>query len=462
MRRHCLVPLILLSLAVLTAPARASGQEVQVALDEAGRVDEIDRALARRTGLFIHEYPQLQMVRLYRVEPDAYVLEVTEQRDGRAVRQRISMTADEVQALRARVSAALEVATPERVLDQDGRFLLVGATTLLGLGYYGWAVPAILDLDGRGAVAAYMFTAGGSFVVPFLYTRTRPVTYGMANAGFWGATRGIAAGSYLAVLLDPEPGQRAVLGLGMAGSLGTGLAMYEWARRTDMPAGDAHVIGNHGDFGHMWGLSTMGIIQPDQPRVVVATLLAGSGLGVWWGASRAPRLPYTWGDAEIQRGAFWLGAWNSIALWEIVAGGDPGTDMERVLGAMLIGGSAGGLYLADRVLLPGHDFSAGQGILVNLGAVAGGLLGLGVAYLVAPERVDRPTIFLTLGALGANAGFGLTYYALADDARRADGTRPPLEVGINPAGLLKLAPAGLGAALPEGMAVPLLGVRYRF
>jgi hypothetical protein len=451
-------------LVILGAFMPLSAQEVQVALDEGGRVYEVDRALASRLGLFLDDYPQLQMVRLYRVDAERYVLEVTGQRAGETVRERVPLTASEVGSLRARVSQALAVRAPEVVLDQDGRFLLLGTTTLLGVGFYGWAVPVILDLDdGRATLATYMFTAGASFVAPFLYTRNRPVTYGMANAGFWGATRGIGLGTGLLTLIDPNASSRAYTAAAFAGSVGGGLAMYTWALQTDMSAGDAHVIGNHGDFGSAWALATMLMTQADDDRVTAAMWLAGSGAGLAVGASRAERLPYTWGDAEIQRGAFYLGMYNGLALWSIIAGDEVSTGEERILGAALLAGSTGGLILADRFLLPGHDFSAGQGILVNLGTVAGGLLGLGTAVLIAPDDPDSPAIFFTLSALGANLGFGLTYLALADDARQGGETRRgSLELDFNPAALLGLGGGTTGLGLPAGSRLPLIAGRYRF
>jgi hypothetical protein len=458
---RCWLLLTGLLLVGMATSAPALAQETQVALDEAGRVMEIDRPLARRLGLFLDDHPQLEFVRLYRVDPTSYVLEITVLREGRTVRERILMTDDEVGRLRAQVTGRLAARAPALALDQEGRFLLLGTTTLLGLGFYGWAVPVMLDMDdGRLILATYMFTAAGSFVVPFLYTRGRPVTYGMANAGFWGATRGLVGGIYLATLLD-DTSDRTAVGLGMAGSLGAGLAMYDWARRTDMSAGDAHVIGNFGDFGHAWALSGMLIAQPDEDRLFAAAALAGGGAGLVLGATRAPRLPYTWGDAEVQRGGFYLGMYNALALWSLLVGDDPSDDQGRILGALMIGGSAAGLHVTDRLLV-GHDFTAGQGILVNLGMLAGGLMGAGLGVLIAGDDSDGRVI-VTLSALGANAGFGLTYLTLSDDARRNAERRPsPVEVGFNPAALYGLAAQHRSGSRAGSVPLPLLSVRYRF
>ena len=97
----------LLALALAALPAGAAGQEAQVPLDRDGRLMEIDRPLAQRMGLFLDDYPDLQVVRLYQLADGSYVLEVTLRRDGRVFRERVPMTADEADALRARAPEAI-------------------------------------------------------------------------------------------------------------------------------------------------------------------------------------------------------------------------------------------------------------------------------------------------------------------------------------------------------------------
>lgn len=450
-------------LACLAVPAPAAAQEAQVPLDEAGELLEIDRGLAQRLGLFLDEYPGLQVVRLYELADGSYVLEVTVRADGRTLRQRVPLTADEVRALRARVGAALTARAPEATLDQDGRFLLLGTTTLLGLGFYGWAVPAALDIDsGRGVLASYMLTAGASFVLPYLYTRTRPVTYGMANAGFWGSTRGVLHGLYLAFLLDDNAGGGLAPGLGVAASVAEGLVFYDWARSNDVTAGHAHTLGNHGDFGHNWAGSVLMMAQPDAEELAYAGLLLGSGIGLAYGAARAPTLPYTWGDAEVQRLAFHLGAANGAVVWDWILGDNPDDDDIRVLGAALLAGSIVGLRAGERAL-DGHDFSAGQAILVDLGTIAGGLLGAGLAVLASPEDSGDATSYLTLAAIGANLGFLATFASLSDDARqRADRRAGALDLQLNPGALLLLSPDHPLRDAAPALEMPLLSVRIRF
>ena len=452
---------------ILLLPTAAVGQEVQVPLDPDGRLLTIGRELAHRLDVFIRDYPELQRVRLFEGD-DGFILEIAFEREGRAARYRVSMTDAEVRDLRTRIGRALVEHAPDEALDQDGRHLLLGATTLLGLGYYGWAVPAALHIDsGRGALATYMFTAGASFVIPYLYTRNRPVTYGMANAGFWGATRGLSHGSYLANTVADHPDFRATVGTAVVVSLAEGLLGYTWARRTAMSAGEAHTIGNLGDFGTGAAGQLLLIAQPSSDQATFGTLLAGAAGGVAAGALVAPSLDFTWGDAEVQRAAYLLGAAHGGVVFDWLYGDDAGDRELRFLGGLLLAGSAGGAWAAHR-LLSDHDFSVGEGILVELGTAAGGLLGMGVGVLAGPDEPDRTLVF-TLGAIGADLGFGIVFSALADNARAratdlgsgdpGDGADPRIELHIDPGAILSLSP---DLRPHSGPSRTLFALRYRF
>jgi len=464
-------------IAVLLAwPIAAAAQEVQVPLDREGALEEMDGALARRLGLFVDEYPGLVAVRLFQRSPSEYVLEITTRREGRTVRQRVEMNAPEVARMRDRISRRIAESAPQVVLNQDGRHLLVGTTTLLGLGYWGWSVPAILDInDGRLALGTYMLTAGASFLVPYQLTKRRPVTWGMANAARWGATRGVLHGVLLHHLLEGDAPastggdgwsgyERRRLGAMLLLSLGETVAAYGWAAAGDMSAGDAHTIGNGGDFGMAWGAETALLLGLEgneaEMRATEALVLAGSGAGLVAGAALARTRNDTWGDAEIVRAGHLVGALAGTMVAEWI---DPGAEHPRVFGGGLLAGSVAGTYLGMKVV-EDRDFSVGQGILVDLGSAAGGLIGLGIAVL-AVEGEDA-TPFLTLATAGATVGFLATAASLADDARHADDGRDgSLRLELSPVGLtalLESRPAGPGGRPAGGRSAPLLGVRYTF
>jgi len=418
-----------------------------VPLDRAGRIDEIDARLARRLGLFLDRYPDMVVVRLFQQGDSAFVLEVTSRQGERTVRQRVPMTAAQVADLRADVSRRVAAEAPEAALNQEGRSLLLATTTTLGLGFYGWALPVTLHIeDGRAAVATYMFTAGASFVIPYMLTKTRPVTYGMANLGYWGATRGLVHGVLLGNILSDDESVPA--GLGMAGSILEATIGYAWAARTGMTPGAAHDIGNWGDMGSMTGFELAMILGVDNAEdAVPAMVLAGSLLGVPVGAGYAHARRHTWGDAEIQRMAYSTG----ILAGFMVSDWIDGLDSPHVGGAALLVGSTAGFLIADHALR-NHDYSVGQGILVDLGTVAGTLIGVGTAALVSGKDGPGQTTGLTLSTAGAVLGLTLTAASLRASAYAApapsDG--PQLSMSVVPA--LRLPGQARGFPAPMLMA----------
>lgn len=462
---------ILLWLAALlpwAAPARA--QELLVPLDERGRVEVVDAALDARLGLFADRYPGFREARLFQAPDSSYVLEITLSLGGRTARQRVPLTAAEAGELRRQVGERIAARAPAAGLDQDGRYLLMGQTTLLGLGYYGWAVPYVAGAEDTGAVSLYLITAGASFFLPYALTEGRPVTYGMANLSRYGATRGLAHGLLLDQLLfgdpegyrcdefgcrDDEGGERRRAATALLASVGEGLGGYAWARREGMTAGTANAIGTGGDFGLLGGMGLAYLAGTDDvgERAAAAFALPAAAAGIVAGRRVAARRDYSWGDADV---IYTAGAVGALAG---AAAADLATLEGRPVVAAAMAGAAAGLYLGDRRVRD-TDFTVGQASLNRLGTIAGGLVGLGVGALLSIEDED-PTAALTLAAAGASLGFLGTYASLAPAAREQRGESGPLgwRMQLSPRGVLGLA----GGALPRsGEPVPVVTFSRRF
>jgi hypothetical protein len=415
MRLRTLFALLALSLA---AASPSAAQEVQVPLDEDGRVQTADVALARQLGLWVDEYPGFQEARLFRTADSTFVLEVTTLRQGQTSRQRVPLTADQVAALRRDVSARIAERAPRVGMDQQGRYLLLGQTTLAGVGFYGWAVPYILKADDAAAGSLYLLTAGTSFFLPFILTQNQPVSYGMANLSRYGITRGAAHGLLLHNLffqggedrvyvpdpscdvvdqcyyVDSHDDDRRRAAFALLGSVAEGVVGYAWARDERMSAGTASAVSLGGDAGL---------------------------LGAFTGAT-------------------------AVALLD--------DDASRGITAAAILGSAAGFALADG-LVKETDFTVGQATLNRLGTIAGGLAGASLGVATESEKVA-----LAGGALGALAGFGITYGALAPQAKDRRGEEgSALRVQITPSALLSAALSQKrGRPSPS---LPLLNVEYR-
>ena len=355
----------------LVAPV-VHAQEVQVPLDRSGRIQRIDSELARRLGMLLDRYPGFTEARLFRAADSTFVLEVTMARGGQVLRERVPMSAAGADSLRAQVSALVAEKAPAAALNQEGRALLVSMTTLMGLGFYGWALPLSSDASGETGTAIYLLTAGGSFFLPLLATSGQPVTWGTTDLALYGATRGIAHGVFAYELFagDGSNGD-AALASSVAGSLIEGVGGYLWARGANLRAGSTTAIGALGDFGLLEGVGLAHLadyFDGNHDAQAAGTILAGSALGLAGGAMLAGHRDYSYGDARIMRDGMLLGSCLSLM---VVDWFNPSDNTYRT-GAML--GGVVGLVGGDR-LVRDTEFTAGQSWLVTLGLVAGGAVG---------------------------------------------------------------------------------------
>lgn len=454
---------ILVLFAIATA-APAAAQEVLVPIDREGRVEVVDADLARRAGLWVTEFPGLQEARLFRAPDGTFVLEVTEQREGRTTRHRRTLTETEVDEVRRRVSAAIAAApAPRQRPDQTGRNLLIGQTTAAGLAYYGWALPYSLGIDEAApASGLYLLTAGASFFAPFWLTADQPVTMGMANLSRYGVSRGLLHGVFLGELVasedeefvacNPDPEvecvyllddteERVRAGIGLVGSVAEGVAGYLWARNSRMTAGDAHTVALGGDVGLATGLLASVVTNADGGdgfKAPAAMGLVGAGLGIYGGRVLSKHRGFTWGDAQLMYTGAMTGAWAGMALTAVAE-----LEEEAIAAAALAGGWTG-LLLTDRAIA-NVDFTAGQANLVTLSAFAGALTGGGVGALL-----DNEDVAAIGSAIGAVGGFALGYASFAGDARGSTYSHGPVDLRIHPAGLAGLL-SGSGADRPTSL-----------
>ncbi len=450
------------AIAVVMAVAPADAQDRQVPLDEQGRVQVVDAGLARQLGLWTDEYPGFSEARLFEGQAGGFILEITTVVAGVTRRERVPLTAADVAALRARVSSRLTAGRLLTPTEQEGRYLLLGQTTLLGIGFYSWAVPEILGAEGAGAAGLGLLTAGVSFFAPFALTQNQPVTFGMANLSRYGATRGIAHGALVHEMLTgseevcdanfcyEDRDGPAQLATSLAFSVAEGVGGYLWARNEEMTAGTANAIVTLGDAGLLGGLGVAhvaGLSYDD--RAMPAMGLAGAAGGIVAGRALAARRDYTWGDADLLYTGGAVGAFAGLATAALFS-----VDSDRTAIALALVGGTAGLVVADR-LVADTDFTVGQSVLNRLGSVAGGLAGASIGVLLENENVA-----IAGAGLGAIGGYLLTYAALAPDARAQRGERySSWDVKLDPRGMIGLA---RGTSAAGETPVPLLGVTYRF
>lgn len=415
-----LVIFFLFGLLCILPEGMLRAQEVQAPVDEEGKVEYIDAELEAKLGLF-SEYENFQEARLFQVSDTTFALEISYQPQDKLFRVRLPLSSEETVNFRRKVTERISERAPQAILNQEGRTKLLIGSLALSLGYYGWAVPVTLEVDdGKTAVALYMLTSGAGFFLPLSATSTINVTDAVATLSLYGATRGIVHGIMLNSFLSGESATaRGAIGFGLLMSLSEAVLGFSVADKSAMSTGTAEAIGIvGGDFGLGLGIGFAGLMdffEGDQPRPIAASLLLGSGMGMFGGALLANAQPYTRGDAYVVRATGFLGAYTPIAILDIA-----GVEEGKVYLATSMLGAVGGIGLGH-ILTKDKDFTTGQGTLITLGELAGGLVGLGFAYLISPSKSPASEVFTMSTSLGAIAGFWITYRSFATDAHKPEG-----------------------------------------
>ncbi len=404
-------------LAALLIPALAAGAgevrtEEQVPLDPEGKVQEITPALRTRLGLFT-QIEDFQSARLFRGEDQGYVLEISYQRQGNRWRQRQPLSATAVDSLRLDLRRRLALPPVGLQFDQSGRGEFILDQVLLSLFAYGPAMPTMLNLDGRPALASYMLTTATGFYLPYRLTRHSSVTPAHRQLAQFGGTRGIIYGLLMTDLVAEKGRNSRSDGATVLGSAALGSALgfraVNWRRASH---GQAEVWAVMGDFGLLGGLGlaySAGFYERGQARWLGDGLaLLSSGAGLYAGDWLAQHRDYTRGDAYVLRAGGFLGALLALPLIDATR-----TDHKRAHVGGAVAGAVAGVGLSDH-LLKKQDFSFGQGLIISGGELAGALLGLGLTYLADTGGDFDDLAYFSSAALGGLGGFTLTFRVFSE------------------------------------------------
>jgi hypothetical protein len=449
-----------LVLASLWAAVPAASQETQVAFDQEGKVPVVDKVLEARLGLF-PEYEGFEEARLFQSGDSTFTLDVLYRAGDKLQKVSRPLSRDQVLALRARVTAAVRAKAPAVGLDQSGRSAFLIGTALMSLGYYGWAVPYSLNIDdGRAYGGLYMLTSSAGFFAPFLLTRNRSVTDAEATLSLYGATRGIIHGwCYGALLVGEDRETRDSIVAGMLASLAENAAGFWAADKLKMGAGTAEAVSAVGDFGLGLGWGAHYVIDRHNEKLEAGAMLGGSAAGILAGGVLARSQHYTRGDAYVLRAAGTLGAYVGMAASASVS------DDEKSAVACSMTGAVAGLAVGH-YLLGGRDFTTGQGVIINISEVAGGLLGSGLLFITGADS-DPVWPYMAASSVGAAAGFWATYLSLGGKARTHGRESPHSSLRLNlcPEGLLACAGGRFGVPGSRAAATrpaPIVRLEYRF
>ena len=403
----------LLSVGLFAVASAALADDVQVPMDTAGQVLSVNGARASAAGLFT-EYPGLVDAYLYQ-DGDQFTLEVTQRKDGRVVRHRETLSQEQVDQLRKTVSEKLATVPSAPAVevkvapahDEAARWALIGISTAASLGYYAWAFPVGAGITGSPAFGTYTVIAAAGFFVPFGLTFNTPVTWGMANALYAGLARGPLHSLLGVRLLAPSSSLETYLLTSVFVGAGEAAGWLTWSILTNASAGTVHASAVASDIGLLAGLGIGGLIDGtslDPNQLHAGFALGGAIAGAVGGAFYARMKGWYWGDSEFMWASFLLGGYAMVP----VIGWTNVTDNRAFAGLELVGALGGAT--AGYFLLGDRHLDVGQSVLIDLGTVAGGLLGLGAIALTAGFTDWKPAV--TVSAAAAIGAYALTYLTL--------------------------------------------------
>jgi hypothetical protein len=395
-------------LALVPALAHAQGRERPVPFDSAGRILAITPSLAARLGLAPPAWPvagDYVDARLYALE-DTMSSAVLVVRRPREVLERYALTVAQRRELTVAVNrglSAMRIAGgPDSLatsVSQPVRGWFIANQTILGVALFGPAAAA-LPGNAAGGTAAYLAVAGGTFFLAADRARRTSISRAQNHLAWHGSLHGATAGALAAYSLGGESLDGAALGgaLLVGGIIGD-VVGYQVAR----PMTDAEAHGaSHGAYATASvGLGTLvstGMWKDESSRRVATSLVIGAGavgypLGLRYARTSAYRV--TSGDV------------GTLIVGELLGTTAVGTflpqngDDEQPIAAVLTAGFLAGAVVADRLLVRRFDYGESESRLLQLGTVAGAVVGLVVPVLA---QADGPLPYFGLATLGGLAG----------------------------------------------------------
>lgn len=434
-----LVRMLALGVASLTTSTRLAAQaapilESVVPFDSAGRLTVITPSLVSRFRLMAPAWPvatPFQEARLFLSSRDGYVLAA---RLGDGTVYRYALSDADFASLRRTVDAAVQAQGPAGArglgasssleVSQPAGNAFVRNQTVLGLIAYGPATAALLSKSsGAAAAGGYFLAAGTSFFVAANTVRHRTVTRAQAARAAHGGIRGAITGLGVATMYNANGGPEWGAPI-LAGALIGTAAGFRQAR--GLSDGEAASAGLFADLGALTTLGIGGSLDAFKRREVVRTevistpngvyansytstdnRVRGAGQATIGAAIGAEVLGYALGPRYARRAAYNVTAGDVTAVFTsglvggLTASGLVG-DNARPPARFAVGtaGLLAGAWVADRGLVRNADRTAADGTLLQLGTLAGALIGGGVAAMVETEGQGATLMAGLGGALG--------------------------------------------------------------
>lgn len=397
---------------------KVTAEERQVHMDKEGKIFTISRETAKELDLFI-EYSHFKEAILFQISDNEFILEITEEIDGKLVRHRKPYTHKQVMELREKISDILSRKKTPSLLDHSGRFPLLVGTFFLSYGFYGFSIPIILDIDEFAInTGIYFITSGAGFFIPFFLTRNAQVTRGQAALAVGAGCFGIPHGIFLNFLIfgnSFESTIQTLMAISTGTSIGEGIIGYFLADKWDLSGGEGSLITLMGMIGIGQGIGLATLIHGDDvflnSRIFAAEALGVSAAGLVLGKVMIDHINYTTGDTLITTNCMFLGLQLAASVILITDQFD-----SRFMAGSFMTGTAASIALST-ILIGKKDFQNDHGNLITLATLGGSLIGMGIGWIINPNlSTETDWLITTLGFTGGAIGFGSLFALFKDSA----------------------------------------------
>ena len=285
--------------------------------------------------------------------------------------------------------------------QQEGRTLLVAASTLYGLSLYGPGTALLLDLESGSQFAGLeLLIGGGSFAGALAATKNHRLGVGRSNLILSGSFAGTLYGFGMPVLFESENEKvyfaSAMLVMPIGGLIAHRLTDHRWFKK-----GESYLMTNGGFVGGFYGFAIPYIANIEnlenwtQAKIYVASIMAGVPLGAWTTTKLIYNKPISEGRSHLISFGGLVGSAYANGIVSLL---DVESSRAYVLASMV--GLPAAAYLGYQ-LTTGDEYTAGRAALIQIGAWAGALFGSAFP-LMAEAESHRPYVVGSI--LGSAAG----------------------------------------------------------
>ena len=307
--------------------------------------------------------------------------------------------------------------------QQEGRTLLVAASTLYGVFLYGPGTAILFDVEsGRQFAGLELLIGGGSFAGALAATKNHRLGVGRSNLILSGSLAGTLYGLGVPVLFESENEKAyfaaAMLATPIGGLIAHRLTDHRWFKK-----GESYLMTNGGFVGGLYGLAIPYLANVEdlenwtQAKIYVMSAMAGVPIGAWTTTKLIYNKPISEGRSHLISLGGGVGSAYAIGITSLM---DIESPRPYVFAAMV--GLPIGTYFGYQ-FTGKEEYTAGRAALIQIGAYAGALFGNGVISLADAES-HKPYVIASI--LGSAAGMWFAHRATRGWGEKTPFTRNDL------------------------------------